>query len=184
MQRSGKANRAVFLDRDGVINRAVIKEGLPYSPRSALELELIPGAKEAISILVDANYELVVITNQPDIARGALSVGVMEQMHSQIAKQTGIRHFFVCTHDDDDNCDCRKPRPGMLFRAARELDIDLKQSFLIGDRWKDVQAGQEAGCNCFFIDYGYLESRPSPPFCTVRSLLEATILIMERRNDG
>lgn len=179
MLRSGSAKKAVFLDRDGVINRAPIIEGLPRSPRNIQEIEIILGVKEAVTLLFSSGFEIVVVTNQPEVARGFICQDDIEKIHEEISKQTGLKHFKVCIHDNQDRCDCRKPKPGMLSQAAKEWNLDLKQSFLVGDRWKDIQAGQEVDCRCFFIDYGYCEEKPKPPFDTVRSLLEAAQIIAE-----
>lgn len=179
MQLSGSLKKAVFLDRDGVINRAPTKDGIPQSPKGLHELEINPGAKEAVSLLRKTGFELVVVTNQPDVARGKLDIREIAQIHQSIAEQTGLKHFFSCVHDDIQNCECRKPKPGLLFKATRELNLDLKRSFLVGDRWRDIQAGQSAGCTCFFIDHGYNELVPEQPFYKVTSLLQAAILIGE-----
>ena len=179
MLRSGSSKKAVFLDRDGVINRAPIIEGLPRSPRDIQELEIIPGVKEAVTLLFSSGFEIVVVTNQPEVARGFIYQDDIEKIHEEIAKQTGLKHFKVCIHDNKDRCDCRKPKPGMLSQAATEFNLDLKQSSLVGDRWKDIQAGQEVGCRCLFIDYEYCEEKPKPPFYRVTSLLEAAQIITE-----
>lgn len=183
MQQSGESKRAVFLDRDGVINRVLLKNGIPHPPKKIWELEIISGVKEAVSILRGAGYELIVVTNQPDITRGTLSREDLGELHRKIADETGLEYFFSCVHDDQDNCDCRKPKPGLLLKAAREMKLDLRRSFLVGDRWKDIQAGQEAGCSCFFIDYGYKEQSPSKPFSSVASLYEVALLILEKNDD-
>ena len=182
MLRSGSSKKAVFLDRDGVINRAPIIEGLPRSPRDIQELEIILGVKEAVTLLLSSGFEIVVITNQPEVARGFLHQDDIEKIHKQISNLTGLKHFKVCIHDNQDRCECRKPKPGMLSQAAEEFNLDLKQSFLVGDRWKDIQAGQEVGCRCFFIDYGYCEKKPKPPFDRVNSLLEAAQIITENQD--
>ena len=182
MLRNGSSKKAVFLDRDGVINRAPIIEGLPYSPRNIQELEIILGVREAVTLLFSSGFEIVVVTNQPEVARGFLYIDDIEKIHEEISNQTGLKHFKVCFHDNEDRCDCRKPKPGMLSQAAKEFNLDLKQSFLVGDRWKDIQAGQEVGCRCFFIDYGYCEMKPKPPFDRVTSLLEAARVITENQD--
>ena len=182
MQQSGDLRRAVFLDRDGVINEAPTIKGLPYSPRSVQELKIIPGVKEAVALLIQERFEIVVVTNQPDIARGLLRQEVMYEIHHEISIRTGLEHFIFCAHDDNDDCACRKPRPGMLFQAARDLNLDLRRSFLVGDRWKDVESGQNAGCKCFFVDYGYREKSPALPFYRVTSLLEAAQIITGNNN--
>lgn len=182
MPQSGRSKRAVFLDRDGVVNRAPVIDGVPCSPNNIQELEIISGVKEAVSLLISRGYELVVVTNQPNVARGTLREDELLQIHQEIAMHTGIKHFFACIHDDRDECNCRKPRPGMLIDAAMRLNLDLQKSFLVGDRWKDIEAGRTVGCQCYFIDYRYQEKFPSQPFHRVTSLLEAAILITENEN--
>lgn len=179
MQLNGNLKKAVFLDRDGVINHVILKRGLVASPRTVNELRIISGVIEAISDLNNAQFELVVITNQPEVSRGTLSMENLIEMHQEITRQTGLSQFYICTHDDKDECSCRKPKPGLILEAAEKLNIDPQKSFLVGDRWKDIKAGQAAGCQCFFVDYNYHEVQPSPPFRVVASLQEASSLILE-----
>jgi D-glycero-D-manno-heptose 1,7-bisphosphate phosphatase len=168
--------RAAFLDRDGVINESFLKNGIPSSPSSITELRIISGVEESIKNLKQHGYLPVVITNQPDVSRGKLSPVSLDGIHTFLAKKLGIDHFYICPHDDMDNCECRKPKPGMLQDAASELKIDLAKSFLVGDRWKDIEAGHLAGVRSYFIDYSYPESRPKYPHTRVFSLFEAVEL--------
>lgn len=170
--------KAVFLDRDGVINEALVKKGLPTSPDKLHRIKILPGVKDAINMLHKAKFEIVVVTNQPDVARGKLRAEIVAEMNQQLARSLSIQYFYTCFHDDIDACICRKPGNGMLLSAARDLNIDLKLSYLVGDRWKDVVAGQSVGCQCFFIDYGYLEPKPDLPYVRVNSLLDAAISIL------
>jgi D-glycero-D-manno-heptose 1,7-bisphosphate phosphatase len=165
--------RAVFLDRDGVINRAVVREGKPFPPASLSDLRLLPGVRDACRKLREAGFALILITNQPDIGRGHADAGEVDEMHRRIRRFLELDDVRVCPHDDGARCACRKPQPGLLFEAARARDIDLKSSFMIGDRWRDVEAGQRAGCQSIFLDYGYREPQPQGAFLRVRSLLEA-----------
>jgi D-glycero-D-manno-heptose 1,7-bisphosphate phosphatase len=174
-------NKAVFLDRDGVINKAKVLNGLPYPPNNLDELFIIEGVPEAIELLLNSNYVVVVVTNQPDVARGTVEREKIESINLEISKRTGVRNFYTCFHDDSDDCSCRKPKPGLLIDAARDYGLDLKSSFMIGDRWRDVSAGQAVGSRCFFIDYGYLEKSPKMPFKKVSSLLDAVHLILGGR---
>ena len=155
--------RAVFLDRDGVINRAIVRDGKPYPPASLVELEILPGVHEALQKLHDANYLLVVVTNQPDVARGASKREDVELINAFLSAQLPIDDFKTCYHDSGDKCNCRKPLPGALLEAAQEHDIDLSKSFMVGDRWRDVEAGASAGCKTFFINYRYAEQKPDAP---------------------
>ena len=171
--------RGVFLDRDGVINKSKVINGKPYSPESTSEVVLIDGVPEAIKLLQRLEFVIVIVTNQPDISRKKMSVEISNSINDYIANKTGIEHFYVCPHDDRDKCLCRKPQPGLIHEAASKLHINVNKSFLIGDRWRDIQAGQEAGCECFFIDYNYNEIHPKQPFVKVSSLFEASRIISD-----
>ena len=171
------ATRAVFLDRDGVLIRAPVVDGLPRSIRSVEELELEHGALEACKALRAAGYLLIVVTNQPDVARGLLRRETVDAMHVRLAELLPLDDIRVCPHDDADGCSCRKPKPGMLVEAALEHGIELAESFMVGDRWNDVGAGRAAGCTCIFLDRNYSESMPVRPADTVRDLGEAVAWI-------
>ncbi|MBM3568918.1 MAG: HAD family hydrolase [Alphaproteobacteria bacterium] len=172
---------AVFLDRDGTLNRAVVRAGKPYPPASLAELEILPGAEEACRALKAAGYLLIGATNQPDVAKGLQTRAMVETINAEMSRRLGLDGMMVCYHDDRDACACRKPRPGMLLEAAERHGIDLARSYMIGDRWRDVACGQAAGCACFFIDEGYEETRPSPPYTPVASVREAADRILGRR---
>jgi D-glycero-D-manno-heptose 1,7-bisphosphate phosphatase len=171
--------RAVFLDRDGVINRAVVRDGKPYPPAALEDFEFLPGVESTSRALRDAGFLVVVVTNQPDVATGVQKREVVEAMHGKLRAAGICDDVKVCYHVDADNCDCRKPRPGMLIQAAGEWQIDLARSFMVGDRWRDVNAGKAAGCHTFFIDYGYREKLDEAPDAIVMSLEEAGRLILE-----
>ena len=149
--------RAVFLDRDGVINQAVVRDGKPYPPSGVEELKIVEGVADAVRDLKQSGFLLIVVTNQPDIARGTQDRVAVDAIHQALRQTLPLDDFFVCPHDDSDRCDCRKPLPGLLLRAAEKYGIDLSRSFMIGDRWRDVDAGASAGCTTVWIDYGYLE---------------------------
>ena len=172
------SRRAVFLDRDGVINRAVVREGKPYPPAGLEELEILPGVREALDQLKDAGFVLVVVSNQPDVARGTTAREAVETINAKLAESLPVDDFRMCYHDSGDGCDCRKPKPGMLLAAARDHGIDLSASFMVGDRWRDVEAGQRAGCRTLFIDYGYDERQPEACDYRVKSLTEAAEIIL------
>jgi D-glycero-D-manno-heptose 1,7-bisphosphate phosphatase len=171
-------NKAVFLDRDGVLNRAIVRDGRPYPPRNISELEILPGVKEALQNLHDFGYLLIVVTNQPDVARGTSSKKSIEEINDNLASQLPIDDFKTCYHDDKDGCECRKPLPGLILSAAKEYKVDLTKSFMVGDRWRDIEAGQRAGCKSFFINNRYLEAQPEHPDFIVSSLLEAKHIIL------
>lgn len=177
-------SKAIFLDRDGVINKVIIREGRPFSPRSMDEFQIIQGVSEAIALLQKEGLLVVLITNQPDLANGLISNSLISEMHEKIRSETGIIHFYFCGHNDLQNCECRKPKVGMLLQASRDLGINLDSSYLVGDRWKDIKAGQKVGCKCYFIDNNYNEPRPSPPFYAVKSLYEAAVLVSTGKYDN
>jgi transaldolase len=167
---------AVFLDRDGVINRALVRNGLPFAPGSIDELEILPGVPEALRRLKDAGFALVVVTNQPDVSRGLQSREAVEAINAVLADVLALDEIRVCYHDDRDGCDCRKPGPALLTQAPR---YDLSRSVIVGDRWRDIEAGRRAGvAMTIFVDYGYDEPLRSEPDVRVGSLLEAVSSIL------
>ena len=172
--------RAVFLDRDGVLNRAVVREGRPYPPATLEEFELLPGVEHAVLTLRQAGFLIIVVTNQPDVATGVQRRVVVEAMHDKLRAKGIFDDIRVCYHTDEDECDCRKPKPGMLVDAARKWQIDLRRSFIVGDRWRDVAAGKAAGCYTFLIDYAYQERRADNPDAVVASLEQASRLILQK----
>ena len=153
-------SRAVFLDRDGVLTRALVRDGRPYAPVTLAEMEIEQDAAMALERLKAAGFLLIVVTNQPDVARGIARREDVEAMHSALRAALPLDGCFVCYHDDADGCACRKPLPGLLLQAAEEQGIDLAASFLVGDRWRDIDAGAAAGCRTILIDRGYRERRP------------------------
>ena len=174
-------NRAVFLDRDGVLNRAVLRGGKPYPPVSLDELEILPGVLEALAELKQRGFLLLVVTNQPDVARGRQTREGVETLHRTLAQALPVDGFFACYHDDGDGCTCRKPLPGLLLEAASLHEIDLARSFLVGDRWRDMDAGSSAGCTTLLVDYGYQERGPAQePRARVKSLREAADWILRQ----
>jgi D-glycero-D-manno-heptose 1,7-bisphosphate phosphatase len=181
--------RAIFLDRDGVINRPVIRDGKPYTPSSVDEFEILPGVTEACQILKRLGFLLVIATNQPDVGRGTLPLEAVKTIHRWLLQQLPIDRMMVCFHGGaafGDPCDCRKPQPGMLLEAAATLKIDLAKSFMIGDRWRDVDCGYNAGCQTIFIDWGYEEKLNREPDLRARDLLGAAQLIeqLDQKNNA
>lgn len=172
------SKRAVFLDRDGVINRAIVRDGKPYPPDRVEVLEILPGVAESLARLKAAGFLLIVVSNQPDVARGKTPRSVVEDINACLGESLPIDQFRMCFHDNPENCQCRKPRPGLLLDAAREFDIDLANSVIVGDRWKDIEAGIHAGCKTFFIDYGYNEKKPECFDFKVTDLIEASEIIL------
>jgi D-glycero-D-manno-heptose 1,7-bisphosphate phosphatase len=173
-------NRAVFLDRDGVINRALVRDGKPYPPASVAELEILQEAPAALAALKQAGFALIVVTNQPDVARGTQSQATIDAMHEKLRSELPLDAIYSCIHDGSDACDCRKPKPGLLLLGAAQHGVTLNESFLIGDRWRDVDAGFAAGVRTVFIDYGYNERGPEhAPDARVKSLKEAVDWILD-----
>ena len=174
--------RAVFLDRDGVINRALERDSKPFAPRNLSEFEILPEVPAALKKLKAAGFLLIVATNQPDVGRGTLKQEIVEQIHAEMLRQLPIDRVEVCFHPGKgaSECDCRKPKPGMLLRAARDLNIDLQKSWMVGDRWRDVDCGHAAGCKTIFIDRGYAEELKQPPDFSVTNLAEAAEIILNQ----
>jgi len=167
-------NRAVFLDRDGVLTRALVRDGKPYAPATLAEMEIEPEASAALARLKAAGFVLIVVTNQPDVARGNARREDVEAMHAVLRADLPLDDCAVCYHDDADACICRKPLPGLLIQAAAAHSIDLARSFMIGDRWRDIDAGAAAGCRTILIDRGYRERPPEhPPTARANTLTEA-----------
>ena len=169
--------RAVFLDRDGVLNESIVRDGKPYAPTTLAGFKLLPGVPDALQRIRDAGFLNVVVTNQPDVATGKARREDIDAIHREL-KKLPIDAVKVCFHSDAEQCACRKPRPGLLLEAADELGIDLAASFMVGDRWRDVGAAHAAGCAALFVDYRYRERRPDPPYLEVKSLPEAAALII------
>jgi len=173
-------NRAVFLDRDGVINRALERECKPYPPRNLTEFEMLPEVPAACAKLKAAGFLLVVVTNQPDVGRGTMQQATVEAIHAEMCRRLPLDRVEVCFHPGQgaSDCDCRKPKPGMLQRAARELGINLAQSWMVGDRWRDIDCGHAAGCRTIFIDRGYAEELRQKPQFSAGNLAEAADIIL------
>ena len=159
--------KAVFLDRDGVLNKAIIIDRKPYPPKTENELEILSGVVEGLIELKKLGYLLIVITNQPDVARGTTSKEAIDKINNCLKSQLIIDEIFCCFHDNSDNCDCRKPKPGMIFEAAKKWNIDLSSSFLVGDRWRDIETGKNAGIKSILIDCGYDEKYSKPDFTCI-----------------
>ncbi len=171
--------RAVFLDRDGVLNYAVVRDGLPYAPASLEELRIPPAVPELVGRLRAAGFLAIGVTNQPDVARGRQTREMADALSRAVGEGAALDAMLVCYHDDADGCRCRKPQPGLLEDAAARFGIDLSDSIMVGDRWRDVEAGRRASCRTVFIDYDYREAKPMPPpDTTVRSLEEGVAWVL------
>jgi len=170
---------AVFLDRDGTLNKAVVRSGKPYPPSTPEEFVLLPGVLEGCQKLKKAGFFLIVATNQPDVGRGAQKKEIVEDIHARMQQQLPIDRVEVCYHAGrGENCDCRKPAPGMLLRAAQALPIDLSTSWMIGDRWRDIDCGHAAGCRTVFIDQNYDEQLRAIPDFTACDFLQAATIVL------
>ncbi len=173
--------RAVFLDRDGVLNRATVRNGRPHPPDRVEDLEILPGVAGALAELRAAGYALIVVTNQPDVARGTQTRTAVDAMHARLRAELPLDDILCCFHDDAARCTCRKPAPGLLLQAARARGLDLRSSFMVGDRWRDIDAGKAAGCRTVYIDHGYAERVPVGYDAKTRSLAEAAAWILAQR---
>jgi D-glycero-D-manno-heptose 1,7-bisphosphate phosphatase len=172
-----QVNRAVFLDRDGVINQVIIRDGEVFSPRSREEFLFIEESVQAIKYLKKAGFIVIVVTNQPDIARKRLSSDDLQWMTGKIMEVTEVDDIVICYHDDSDACPCRKPKAGMLLESSKKWKVDLSRSFMIGDTWKDVKVGQNAGCIPILLDAPYNKD----VVCNLRvsSLTEALQIVLD-----
>jgi len=169
----GRSRPAVFLDRDGVLNDAMVRDGRPHPPSTVAEFVLLPGVVDACAQLRRSGLVLVVVTNQPDIARGSQDAATVVHMHELLNAFLQLDAIYVCPHDDTWRCECRKPAPGMLVAASHELGLDLTESFMVGDRWRDIEAGKRAGCRTIHIDRHYSEKGPDHPDLVVADLPSA-----------
>ena len=172
--------RAVFLDRDGVLNKAFIRNGKPYSPDTVEEMIIVPDAAAALNRLRENGFRLIVATNQPDIARGRLTRAQVDAMNAYLQSRLPLDAIEICPHDDSDNCDCRKPKPGLLLHAAERDRIALSESFMVGDRYRDIEAGHSAGCRTILIGDGYGEAFKAQPDATIGTLSEAADWILKQ----
>lgn len=172
------SRRAVFMDRDGVLNEPFVRDGIPHPPRSMADLVLLPGVEEACSALRAAGWLLIVATNQPEIARGTLGRRSVDAVNHHLRQHLRLDDVMVCPHDDADQCACRKPRDGMLREAAARWSVDLSASYMVGDRWRDIEAGRRAGCITVHVDRQYDERRPEAPNFVVSALPQAADVIL------
>jgi D-glycero-D-manno-heptose 1,7-bisphosphate phosphatase len=171
------ARPAVFLDRDGVINRVDVRNGVPHPPASVRDLAILPDVPKALNLLKAEGYALIVVTNQPDVARGTASIESVARIHARLTASLALDAILTCYHDGPDACGCRKPKPGLLLEAAEAFGIDLPSSFMVGDRWRDIEAGRRAGCRTVWIDAGYLEQQAVDYHFRAKSLAEAAVII-------
>jgi D-glycero-D-manno-heptose 1,7-bisphosphate phosphatase len=179
-----RTKSAIFLDRDGVLNEAIVRNGKPYPPRDLTELVITRGAAAALRSLKHEGFLLIVVTNQPDVARGTVSRADIEKINARLSAMLPVDAIEVCEHDDNTQCNCRKPRPGMILRARDKFCIDLADSFMVGDRWRDIEAGRRAGCRSVLIGDGYGESFPHAPTVKLAALPAAASWIIQQHGRG
>ena len=175
-------NKAVFLDRDGVINKPIIIDGKCYAPRLLKDFKIFPKVKSDIKKLKNRGFKVFVITNQPDIGNKLLKKKTLYEMHSLLKAKVSIDKIYCCTHIRSDRCKCRKPKPGMIIKASNESKINLKESYMVGDRKIDIDAGLKAGCKTIFVNNNYYEKRPTKQEKTVKSLHAAVKYILKIKN--
>ncbi|HXH30659.1 MAG TPA: HAD family hydrolase [Bacteriovoracaceae bacterium] len=172
-------NNAFFLDRDGVLNTMVYRMGKLRAPYTPEEFSIFPMVGEALTALKERGYRLIVVTNQPDVARGWVGKDAVEMVNDKIRQLLPVDDIEVCYHTEKDNCDCRKPEPGMLLRAASKWDICLPESYMVGDRFSDIQAGDRAGCRTILIGSGGDEAPIVQPQMQMNSLWEAVQAVLQ-----
>ena len=178
-------NKAIFLDRDGIINKIIVRENeYISSPRKFEEFVFIDGINELLLKLKEKNYLAIIITNQPEIFRGLLEMEELERMHKAILEILTIDDIFMCFHDNQHNCECRKPKPGMLLQAAKKWDIDLSESFILGDSAKDIESGKRAWCNTILLETQYNINNEINPHFRIKSILEAFDIISDAESDN
>ncbi len=170
--------KAVFLDRDGVLNRALVRDGRPYSPTTNAEFVILDEARIACRLLKENGFFLLCVTNQPDIARAITPSATVDSFNEELRRTLALDDVFVCPHEDADACACRKPKPGLLQMGAAKYGLDLTACFMVGDRWRDIEAGQAASCRTVFIDRGYCERSPFGADYVTTSVIEAAEWIL------
>lgn len=168
----------VFLDRDGVLVREIVVDGVARAPLRLEDFRILDEAPAQVDRLHRAGLRCIVFTNQPEVAKGLLRLDTLEEMHRRLCEATLVDEVAVCPHHDSDDCACRKPRPGMLLEAARGAKIDLGESFVVGDRWRDIDAGRAVGCYSILIERPY--SACSTADARVSKLSSAVDVILAR----
>lgn len=181
MASHAESKPAIFLDRDGVIIETTVCDGVPRPPASLAQTRIIAETEPTLHALAHAGFKLIVVTNQPDVARGTQTREAVEVINRYLLERLPIDRIYVCYHDNADACACRKPAPGMLSDAARDFGIDLANSYMIGDRWSDVEAGRRAGCRTILLDRTYSQRERCTPDHIVADLPEAARLILADR---
>jgi len=174
-----KKNKAVFLDRDGVLVKSLVKNGKGYAPTNLKNFKIYKDSEKCVKTLNSLGFKTIVVTNQPDVERKIILKSTLIKMHNLLKKKTKITKVFVCPHTLKKKCNCRKPRPGMLIKASKKFNINLKKSFMIGDRSIDIICGNKVGCKSIFINRNYKEKKPTQQVVSVKNIREATKYIMQ-----
>ena len=174
-------SKAIFLDRDGVINKGYVTNGKSYAPRRIEDFKLLPYVKESIKKFINNGFLIIIVTYQPDISNGLLSLDVLYLMHNKLREKLAVTDIYFCPHSKNENCGCRKPKPGMIAKAAKKYKINFSKSFLVGDRASDIEAGKKVGCRLIFINRNYKEPKPISQEKTVNNLKSATNYILKNK---
>ena len=175
-------NKAIFLDRDGVISKSFLIGGKSFAPRKFKDFKIFSSSAKLVKRLKLAGYMVFVVTNQPDVGKKLISKNTLKKMHNKIIKEMEVDQIYSCVHSQNAGCYCRKPKPGMILKAAKKYNIDLKRSFMVGDRASDIKAGLKAKCRSIFLDKKYKEQKPKAQEATFSNLAEATQYILKQSN--
>ena len=171
------SQRAVFFDRDGVLIETLVEGGSPVANNNVNTLKFVHGALEVCQSLIDADIKMFMITNQPDISRGKIMLKDVLEINDVVQKTCQLTDVAMCIHDDKAHCSCRKPKPGMILELSVKHRIHLESSVVVGDRWRDIDAGATAGCHTLFINYGYNETLRRQPTWEVSSVSQAGLVL-------
>ena len=175
-------NKAVFLDRDGVIVKASVRNGKAYAPTKIKDLRIYKFSANCIDKLKKKGFKIIVVTNQPDVGNNIVSKNTLKKMHIVLKKKTKVNQIYACVHTSKEKCKCRKPLPGMLLKAGKQHKINFKKSYMVGDRLIDIKCGKKVGCKTIFINRNYKEKKPSSKILSVKNLKEATDSILKDLN--
>ena len=173
-------NKAVFLDRDGVLVKSFVKKGKAYAPIKFKDFKIYKDSEKCVKKLNSLGFLTIVVTNQPDVGKKLISEETLRKMHTVLKKKTKISKIYTCIHTSEQKCKCRKPMSGMLIEAAKVDQINLKKSYMIGDRSMDILCGSRVGCKTIFINRNYKEKKPTKQIASVRNLMEATKCIINK----
>ena len=174
--------KALFLDRDGIINRSFKnKKGKPKAPTLFKDFIFLPFLKNYLNEIKKLNFNIIIITNQPDISYGVLKEAELYKMHSKIYSSLPVTNIYVCKHSKEDNCKCRKPKTGLFRQALKKYNLNLKNSYAIGDRWSDIVASYKCGIKSIYVDRNYNEPKPTKQIFTTKSTKKALEYIIKNQ---